>query len=350
MTSLPKILIVDDMPVIIELISSLLQKIDKNYILLSASNGRSACKLAQTNQPDLILMDWEMPEMSGFEALTKLKKNDSTKDIPVIISSGFTSAENVQKALDAGAIDYIRKPIEGIELIARVLSVLALSNAFKRLKEKSFLLNQERMRTESLLRGYLPEQLAEEILNQGFSKPKRYRNVTVLFADLVNFTVKTNTMSPKRMFDELNVIFPTFNTIMKENDCTKIKTIGDAYMAACGLPQTDPDHAIKMVKAAIEMRDYLINKNKTDNTQWEIRIGLHTGDVYGGLIGKDYYQFDVFGDTINTAARMQQYSEPMHINVSAETKLLLSSKYKTIERAPVTVKGKGVQMMYFVEV
>jgi adenylate cyclase len=346
----PKILIVDDMPVIIELISSFLQKIDQNFTLFSASNGRNACKLAVAQQPDLIIMDWEMPEMSGFEALSKLKKNESTKDIPVIISSGFTQAENVQKALDAGAIDYIRKPIEGVELIARVLSVLALTDAFNKLKEKTFLLNQERMRTESLLRGYLPDQLAEEILNHGFSKPKRYKNVSVLFADLVNFTIKTNSMSPKRMFDELNEIFPEFNTIIKKYDCTKIKTIGDAYMASCGMPDADPEHAMKIVDAAIELRNFLKERNKHHHTQWEIRIGIHSGDVYGGLIGKDYYQFDVFGDTINTSARMQQNCEPMQINISAETKELLAKSYKIKEREPISVKGKGMQKMFFVEV
>jgi class 3 adenylate cyclase/CheY-like chemotaxis protein len=344
-----KILIVDDMSVITELIASVLLEQNPNYKLITANNGRTACKLAVTEEPNLIIMDWEMPEMSGLEALTRLKKNESTKEIPVIISSGFTQAENVQKALEAGAVDYIRKPIENIELTARVQSVLALSNAFIKIREKNCLLAIERQRTESLLRGYLPEQLAEEILNQGFSKPKRYKNVSVMFADLVNFTTKTNAMSPKRMFDELNEIFPAFNSIMKDHNCTKIKTIGDAYMAACGLPEEDSGHATKMVRAATEMIKFLLSRNKVHHTQWEIRIGIHSGDVYGGLLGKDYYHFDVFGDTINTSARMQQYSEPMKINVSAETNILLKNYYKTTEREPVTVKGKGVQKMYFVE-
>lgn len=344
-----KILVVDDMSIITDLISSVLTETNKEIQTIKAYNGRTACKIALSEQPDLIIMDWEMPEMSGYEALTKLKKNETTKDIPVIISSGITHAGNVQKALEAGAIDYIRKPIERVELIARVQSVLALSDAFKKIKENNVLLAEERHRTESLLRGYLPEQLAEEILNQGFSKPKRYRNVSVLFADLVNFTVKTNTMSPKRMFDELNEIFPAFNDIMLQLGCTKIKTIGDAYMAACGLPKENPDHAIRMTEAAIAMRDFLLVRNKTNEVKWEIRIGIHSGDVYGGLIGKDYYQFDVFGDSINTAARMQQYSEPMRINVSSETYQLISKRFGTIEREAVMVKGKGEQRMYFVE-
>jgi class 3 adenylate cyclase len=345
-----KILIVDDMPVITELISSMLLRQNQNYRLFTANNGRVACKLAALHLPNLIIMDWEMPEMSGYEALTRLKKNESTKDIPVIISSGFTQAENVQKALEAGAVDYIRKPIENIELNARVQSVIALTNAFTKIKEKNYLLDIERQRTESLLRGYLPEQLAEEILNHGFSKPKRYKGVSVLFADLVNFTTKTNSMSPKRMFDELNDIFPAFNKIMKVNDCIKIKTIGDAYMAACGIPHEIPEHAVKISKAAIDMRNFLLNRNKTNHTQWEIRIGIHSGDVYGGLIGKEVFQFDVFGDTINTSARMQQNCEPMQINISSDTKNLISDKYRIIEREPIQVKGIGLQKMYLIEI
>jgi adenylate cyclase len=344
-----KILVVDDMSIITDLISSLLTECNKNIVVLKAYNGRNACKIALSERPDLIIMDWEMPEMSGYEALTKLKRNAITKDIPVIISSGLTHVDNVQKALEGGAIDYIRKPIESIELIARVRSVLALADAFREIKENNALLIHERKRTENLLRGYLPEQLAEEILNQGFSKPKRYRNVSVLFADLVNFTVKTNTMSPKRMFDELNEIFPAFNDIMTQLGCTKIKTIGDAYMAACGLPKENPDHAMRMTEAAIAMRDFLLIRNKTNEVKWEIRIGIHSGDVYGGLIGKDYYQFDVFGDSINTAARMQQCSEPMRINVSSETYQLINKNFGTVEREAVMVKGKGEQKMYFVE-
>ena len=346
----PKILIVDDMSVINELISSILLNHNPNYKILTADNGRNACKLAVSELPHLIIMDWEMPEMSGYEALTRLKKNEVTKDIPVIITSGFTQAENVQKALEAGAIDYVRKPIEKIELTARVQSVLALSDAFTKIKEKNHLLDLERKRTESLLRGYLPDQLAEEILNHGFSKPKRYKNVSILFSDLVNFTAKTNTMSPRRMFDELNEIFPAFNEIMNNNRCTRIKTIGDAYMAACGLPEEDPEHAARIINAAIDMRDFLIERNEMNPVKWEIRIGIHSGDVYGGLIGRNYYQFDVFGDTINVASRMEQFSEPMQINISEETNHLIAGQFNTIERIPVYIKGKGTKKMYILDV
>ncbi|MBN2166728.1 MAG: response regulator [Marinilabiliaceae bacterium] len=342
-----KILIVDDMRIIIELVASLLDDLNENFTILKASNGKEACRMAQTHKPDLIIMDWEMPEMSGFDALIKIKKNESTKDIPIIISSGFSESENIKLALEAGAIDYIRKPIDGIELIARVRSVLTLSSTYNKLKEQSVLLNQERQRTENILRGYLPDNLANEILHHGFSKPKRYKNVSILFADLVDFTSNTNLMSPKKMFDELNDIFPAFDDIMSFHNCIKIKTIGDAYLSACGMGDGNEDHAVKLASAAIDMRNYINYRNSISSQKWEIRIGINSGDIFGGLIGKNYYHFDIFGDTINTAARMQQNSEPMQINLSYDTNQQIQKSFKTIERLPIKVKGKGVQKMYF---
>lgn len=342
-----KILIVDDMRIITELVASLLSELNEDFLCLVASNGKEACRMAQSEKPDLIIMDWEMPEMSGYDALLKIKKNESTKNIPVIISSGFSESENIKQALEAGAIDYVRKPIDGIELIARVRSVLTLSSTYNKLREQSDLITKERQRTENILKGYLPETLADEIINHGFSKPKRYKNVSVLFADLVDFTSSTNKMSAKRLFDELNDIYPAFDQIMAYHGCTKIKTIGDAYLSTCGLPEPEEDHAIKLLAAAIDMRNYIALRNKTNPTKWKIRIGINSGDVFGGLIGKGYYHFDIFGDSINTAARMQQNSDPMQINISAETNELVQDTYRTIERLPIKVKGKGTQKMYF---
>lgn len=343
-----KILIVDDMPVISQLIASLLAELNEDFEFFTAINGRLACKMALEKMPDLIIMDWEMPEMSGYEALVKIKRHEHIKDIPIIMASGLTSTDNMKMALEAGAIDYIRKPVDPIELIARVRSVLTLASTFRMLREKSEQLAYEKQRAESILRGYLPQQLVDEIVDHGFAKPKRYKNVTVLFTDLVDFTSNTNLMSAKRMFGELNDIFTAFDHIVQFYDCTKIKTIGDAYVAASGLPNEDPLHAFKMTRVALDMQSYIQYRNRISPVKWEIRMGLSSGDVFGGLIGRKYFQFDIFGDTINTSARMQQHSNPMHINISADTYELIKDQFKTIERVPIHIKGKGIKKMYYV--
>lgn len=342
-----KILIVDDMRIISELIASLLNELNEPFQYLFAMNGKEACKMAHAARPDLVIMDWEMPEMSGYEALQRMKKNDALKDIPVIISSGFTESENIRLALEAGAIDYIRKPIDGIELIARVRSVLALTSAYNKLREQTVLLNHERQRTHNIIKGYLPESVVKEILNDGFVKPRRYKEVSVLFADLVDFTTTTNSMSPKCMFNELNSLFPAFDEIMHYHGCEKIKTIGDAYLASCGFPEAEPLHAVKLARAAVDMINFVSLRNKKHPTRWRLRIGIHSGDMFAGLIGRENYHFDVFGDTINTAARMQQHADPMQINLSEKTNELVRDYFKTIERVPLKVKGKGVQKMFY---
>jgi adenylate cyclase len=342
-----KILIADDMQILSELIASMLSDIDDDVDFLFALNGKEACKLAAKEMPDLIIMDWEMPEMNGIDALIKLKKFVNTADIPVIITSAFSNNESIQHALEAGAIDFLRKPIDSIELLARTRSALSLSSAYIKLKEKTQLLTQANQQTETLLKGYLPEVIVSEIMLDGYSRPKRYNNVSILFADLVDFTSKTNEIDAETLFSEVNDIFPAFDKLAEYNNCIKIKTIGDAYVAACGLPVDNPQHAQNIAKLALDMRSYMNERNLHKPITWKIKFGICSGRVIAGLIGNENYNFDIFGDTMNTAARMQQYSMPMQINLSKNSAKLLAADYKIIDRVPMAVKGKGIQTMHF---
>ncbi|TLX74966.1 adenylate/guanylate cyclase domain-containing response regulator [Labilibacter sediminis] len=339
MTNTIKVLLVDDMDIIMDIMISHLEMMGEEFIFLKASNGREACKIAQQAQPDLIIMDWEMPQMNGIEALALLKKNSLTKDIPVIISSGFSESTNVREALETGAIDYIRKPIDSIELIARVRSVLTLTSSFTALKEKKIELEQERQKVNKILHGIIPPKVLKEIKETGHSKPKRYKDATVMFTDLVGFTEKTTKMSPKRLINELNDIFSSFDKIITKNSCTRIKTIGDAYLSVSGLPEENKDHAKNMMKAAIELRDYIRNRNKTNQLQWEITTGINSGDIIGSLIGLDNYLFDIFGKNVNTAARIQNQCSPMGIFVSDSTYQLTKNDYRYKEIGKVSLKG-----------
>jgi class 3 adenylate cyclase/CheY-like chemotaxis protein len=329
-----------------EMMISHLDQMGHDFIYLKANNGRDACKIAQNSQPDLIIMDWEMPKLNGIRALILLKRNELTRNIPVVITSAFSDALAVHKALKAGAMDYIRKPIEPIELIARVRSVLALNSSIKALKQKQGELEIERRKVESILQGIIPSKILNDIKETGYSKPQRYKNATVMFSDLVGFTKKTNNMSPKRLIDELNDIFSTFDKIIVRNRCTRIKTIGDAYLAVCGLPEEDPKHAERLIRAATEFRDYIKFRNETNLIKWEITIGINSGDVIGSLVGLKNYLFDVFGTNVNAAARLQSQCAPMEIAISPSTYKLAHNCFSFEEKGKVKLKGLNEITIY----
>jgi len=216
-------------------------------------------------------------------------------------------------------------------------------------KERTSELEKEKDKTEELLHNILPHKVVKELKEKGTTDPEHFKNVTVYFSDIVGFTSQSGQLEPELLISELNEIFTAFDDIMVENGCERIKTIGDAYLAVCGMPDEDPEHAEKMARSAIRILKYLEERNRVSKVKWKIRIGIHSGDVVGSVVGVRKYIYDVFGDTINTAARMEQHSEVMRINVSPSTKNLLESYYRFTNRKPVDIKGKGVMEMYFLD-
>ena len=215
------------------------------------------------------------------------------------------------------------------------------------LRRSNDVITQEKIRSEKLVLNILPYKIADDLKRFGKTEPETFENVTVYFSDVVGFTKLSTTVEPKKLISELNEIFTVFDNIMENNHCERIKTIGDAYLAVCGMPVSDKYHAQNMVNAAIEIRDYMTNHKKGE-IEWKIRIGIHTGKVVGGVVGIKKYIYDIFGDAINTASRMESNSEPMKINVSEATYNLLKNEFEFTKRSPLEVKGKGIMNMYFV--
>jgi class 3 adenylate cyclase len=149
--------------------------------------------------------------------------------------------------------------------------------------------------------------------------------------------------------DELNDLFTAFDDIMNRHKCERIKTFGDGYMAVCGLPEKDENHALNIARAAVDICKYLENRMPSHNIKWRVRIGINSGKVTGGIVGVRKYLYDIFGDTVNTASRMETNSEPMRINCSETTYAILKDKFKFTERGTAFVKGKGEMKMYFLE-
>jgi len=529
------ILVVDDTPAILLLLQKMLSR--QGYEVRVADSGARALESVKASPPDLILLDIMMPEMSGFDVCERLKADAQTRDIPIIFISALSETKNIVNAFTLGGVDYVTKPFQQKEILARVTTHLVLRSAQKKLKEKNAQLEQvnndltrevaerkraeealhrhaarlkiqrelhqsilaarspetvamaaigrvrqlipcqravvvaigengaiqtlaaessgkikpvnvgvyrelfedlslsdgrvrgsddltslprrssmqqalyaagvcsyilvpllmqgepvgalhleaerpaafthhhitiaaevatslemairqarlykrvqrERQRADELLLNILPASVANDLKETGKTTPQIFENVTVCFSDIVGFTTISSQHEPEFVIGELNDMFTAFDNIMESNQCERIKTSGDAYLAVCGMPEENEDHAYHIVQSAIEMIEYLKARSERSEVKWQMRIGVHSGSVVGGVVGIKKYIYDVFGDTINTASRMESYSEPMKINVSAPTYHLVKDKFHFVRRGAFQVKGKGSMWMHFVD-
>ena len=216
-------------------------------------------------------------------------------------------------------------------------------------KKAELIILDEKKKADELLLNILPKLVAEELKNRGRAKTKKYENVTILFTDFEGFTLLASSISPNKLVKELNEIFSCFDDILERCKVEKIKTIGDAYFAACGLPEKNKDHASRCIEAARQMFMYLDERNKKNEIQWKMRAGIHSGPVVAGVVSKKKYAYDLFGDTVNTASRMESNGEVGKINISETTYQLVKEKYNCFPRGQINAKGKGKLNMYFVE-
>lgn len=215
------------------------------------------------------------------------------------------------------------------------------------------LLDKQKERIEGLLLNILPGEVAKELQATGKATPKYYTNVSVLFSDFKNFTTLAEHMSPQVLVEELNHCFTAFDAIVRKHGLEKIKTIGDSYMCAGGIPVPNQDHPFRMVKAAIEIQEYILERNKERREKgqqpWEIRIGIHLGPVVAGVVGDFKYAYDIWGSTVNIASRMESNGAPGRINISSALYNFIKEKYACSYRGKIYAKNVGEIDMYFLE-
>jgi len=357
------ILVADDDRFVHMFIENAIESEHHDYRIISAFNGQEACDLAFSQDIDLVIMDWEMPVMNGIDALDYIKSDPNTADIPIIV---ITSTGNLQTAFEAGAIDFIRKPLDRIELLVRVKSALSMFKLIKdivnqseiletqstELEQKNASLEEEQEKTDTLLLNILPYEIAEQLKNKGSVDAKTYRRVSVLFTDFKGFTNISEKLSPQDIIKELGVFFAQFDEIIGGHFIEKIKTIGDAYMCVGGLPLRNKSNPIDTVLAGLEMQDYAnrvnLGKNKNGEEPWNLRLGIHTGRVVAGVIGKKKFAYDIWGDTVNTASRMESAGEIGKVNISGDTYKHIQEYFDCEYRGKIDAKNKGEIDMYFV--
>jgi class 3 adenylate cyclase len=207
----------------------------------------------------------------------------------------------------------------------------------------------EQKKSDDLLHNILPANIIRDLKESGNTIPKRHKSITILFTDFEGFTELVASMSAITLVNELNDIFGRFDEIMEETEVEKIETIGDAYMAACGLEKKMTNHAVNCIRAAQMMLSYLEERNKSHEIRWRMRVGIHTGTAVAGVVGKKKFAYDLFGDTINTASRIESSGEVGKINISSSTYKLVKNDFACLSRGKIHAKGKGELEMYFVK-
>ena len=210
-------------------------------------------------------------------------------------------------------------------------------------------LEEEKNKSRNLLLNILPEETADELMHSGKATSKRYASATVLFVDFVGFTSISEQLDPEELISRIDVYFTAFDRISEAHNIEKIKTIGDAYMAVGGLPVPNQTHTMDVVKAAIEMLAFVKEQKQKDPGAFDIRIGIHTGSLVAGVVGRHKFQYDIWGDTVNVASRMEQSSSAGKINISGAVYDVISKDYRCTARGPVEVKNRGKIEMYFLE-
>ena len=321
------ILLVDDTPASIQVIRNILKD---SYTTRIATNGTKALELAkELPQPDLILLDVMMPDLDGYEVCGRLKLDTQTREIPIIFLTGKTEAEDETKGLKLGAVDYIHKPFSPAVVQARVQTHLTLREAREQLAE-------EKRKVDRLLDNILPAAAVAEIKKTGSVIPRRFEDVAVLFADLVSFTTHCEQHPPEEVVNDLGDLFVAFEQCARLHGLEKIKTIGDAFLATAGLlePVSDP------LRAAVRCAMAISKAAGQSGRGWRVRCGVHMGPVMAGIVGRERYQYDVWGDTVNVAARLTSVASPGTVAVTEEMSARLSDA-DVSSRGAVELKGKG---------
>lgn len=394
----PRILVVDDHPALVTLTRHKL--IQQGYEVLTAQNGQDALELSRTEYPDLILSDVDMPRMTGFELCERIKKDSRLNKIPIILVTSMVTTDHIMKGIEAGADNYLTKPFddetlyskiehllvnppapasetETVELniegktynvqadyshlvnllISTYKNTLAQNNQLSKVQSGLNATNKEleltKQEHEELIHNIFPEKVAENLLAYGTVTPERYQDSTIMFTDFVGFTKVVPKLKPEQLIESLSFYFDEFDDITAKHNLIKIKTIGDSYMAAGGLPNRNHTHPVDAILAALKITDFVRTygeRNHNNETPYlPIRIGVHTGKAVVGVIGKKRFAYDIWGETVNLAARLEEHSEDNAINISEATYTRVKDFFECEARGEIDTKYTGKVPMYFVK-
>jgi adenylate cyclase len=305
--------------------------------ITEAENGRAALQLMRERTFDLVLLDVMMPEMDGYEVLGHIKSDMNLRDTPVIMISALDAIDSVVRCIEMGAEDYLPKPFNPVLLKARIGA--SWEKRRLRVQEEAYtrMIETEQRRSDELLHAVLPPGAIRELKATNEVKPRRYEGVAVLFCDIVEFTAYCDRNAPEQVVAELQTLIEEFERIVAGHGLEKIKTIGDALMATAGLLQPVDEPLIAAVRCGLD----LVTGTRRVHPHWGIRVGIHHGPVVAGIVGKRQFLFDLWGDTVNMAARVGACAEVNSVFMSSLVWMRIRSQCQAKSHGSFDLKGKG---------
>jgi class 3 adenylate cyclase len=316
--------------------------------IVSATGGKDALTLLEKGKFNLVLLDMMMPDLNGDEVLKIIKGKADTRDIPVVMISADSDTEKVSKCIELGADDYLPKPFNPMILRARVGAALRQSSLRALQSEYMAKMEQAKKDTESLLKNMLPPEIAVRLRNGESNIADHFEEATVIFADVVGFGKITAQMKAFEIVGCLNRLFSEFDQLADDVGVEKIKTIGDNYMAVAGIPTPRSGHGRIAAKLALDMIVAAGRLQSRLPAPFPIRIGLHSGPVMAGVIGTRKLVYDVWGNTVNVAARVEAAGQPNRVLVSAVTAKILGAEFVLDGPHNIETKEARVLETFFV--
>ncbi|HEY7315697.1 MAG TPA: adenylate/guanylate cyclase domain-containing protein, partial [Gemmataceae bacterium] len=338
------VLVVDDDPYNRDLLGRLLRR--EGHTVACAAGARQARTMIASQLFDLILLDIHMPDGDGVETLAALKADEHYRHLPIIVISAFDETDLAVRCIEMGAEDYLPKPFNPVLLKARVSAGLEK----KRLRDREVLflqqIQQEQKRSDELLHVIFPDEIVREWKTTSLVRPRRFDAVAVLFCDVADFTPFCDGHEPEEVMRHLQELIELWERIAARHHVEKIKTSGDSFMAAAGLLERPTDHPVlHCVRCGLDT----IAASRQLPIPWEVRIGIHLGPVVAGVIGCRHYLFDLWGDTVNTAARMESHGIPGAVTLSQTAWQAVAEHCHGEPLGRIDIKGKGPMEMIRVD-
>ena len=317
------------------------------YALLTAANLAEFLQSCWSNAIGFIALylGLYLLHRLNFKSIASLQRTRFMAKLGLALAVGALAFFSFAAIVPASVMIF---PVLGVVIIAGFLAYV--NNLESQILNRTAQINLERKKSDALLANILPKYVINDLKEKGFSEPRSLENISVMFTDFVGFTKISQEISATKLISELNDIFSEFDRITENHASERIKTIGDAYMCVSGLERSAQSPQRNLISIALRMIAFLENRNQQNELEWHLRLGIASGDSVAGIVGQTKYLFDLFGDAVNTAARMESYSEPQSINIDQKTYLALADAPDLLFiKRPITfVKGKGDMQMYFV--